>query len=299
MLAIDHRGNLRSSLDQHAPQPLTDSEFVDFKRAVMRHLLPAATAVLTDPDFGLGALLCDVASVHPLKGILLPLEVTDYSIHASRRATNFIEGWSVAKLQRMGAAGIKLLLYYHPDAPNAAQQRALVSQIVEACGQYDIPFFLEPITYSLDPKSPLPNAELRQVVIESAHTFSRAGIDILKTEFPLDVKREPDEAVWLEALRDLDTVCHVPWTLLSAGVDYATFRRQAELACHAGASGVIVGRAVWSEAVALHGEAREAFLSTIARQRMEELAAICEQSATSWRTRIAPPAFAPGWYREY
>ena len=93
---------------------------------------------------------------------------------------------------------------------------------------------------------PLPNDELRRVVIESARTFSQMGIDVLKTPFPLDVAHEPDEAVWRAALAELNEACRVPWALLSAGVDYPTFRRQAELACEAGASGVIAGRAIWA-----------------------------------------------------
>jgi len=88
----------------------------------------------------------------------------------------------------------------------------------------------------------------------------------------------------------------VPWALLSAGVDYPTFARQAQLACEAGASGVIVGRAVWSEAVKLHGDERENFLNTIARQRMQELSDICAATATDWRTKVAKPDTALDWY---
>jgi len=91
----------------------------------------------------------------------------------------------------------------------------------------------------------------------------------------------------------------VPWALLSAGVDYPTFRRQAELACEAGASGVIAGRAIWAEAVALQGEAREAFLAGAARGRMAELAAIVRAAGTSWRDRVPVPDSAFDWYARY
>ena len=37
----------------------------------------------------------------------------------------------------------------------------------------------------------------------------------------------------------------VPWVLLSGGVPFETFFRQTQVACEAGASGVMVGRAVW------------------------------------------------------
>ena len=38
-------------------------------------------------------------------------------------------------------------------------------------------------------------------------------------------------------------------TLLSAGADYKTFNRQVEIACKAGASGFLAGRALWQEGV--------------------------------------------------
>ena len=137
------------------------------------------------------------------------------------------------------------------------------------------------------------------MVVESARTFSRMGIDVLKTPFPLDVKHEPDEAVWRAALAELNAACSVPWALLSAGVDYPTFRRQAELACEAGASGVIVGRAIWAEAVGLQGEAREAFLAETARHRMAELADIVRAAGASWRERVPSPDSAFDWFARY
>jgi tagatose-1,6-bisphosphate aldolase len=298
VLAIDHRDNLLASLNKHAPQPLTPDEFTAFKQQVMRHLIPASSAVLTDPEHGIGP---GIASgvIGGQVGLLAPLELTDYTPHPSRRVTNFIPGWSVAKIKRVGGSGVKLLLYYHPEAKNAQGQRDIVARIVDACAQHDIPFFLEPITYSLDENKPLDNAELRQIVIESARTFSGMGVDVLKVEFPLDVQREPDEAVWSAALHDLSAACQVPWALLSGGVDYPTFRRQVDLACKVGASGVIVGRAVWAEAVTFQGEDRERFLANEARQRMDELAAICTANATPWRAKVSAPEAGPGWYERY
>ncbi|MBZ0307911.1 MAG: tagatose-bisphosphate aldolase, partial [Anaerolineae bacterium] len=79
----------------------------------------------------------------------------------------------------------------------------------------------------------------------------------------------------------------VPWTLLSAGVDYPTFRRQTEFACRAGASGVIVGRAVWAEAVRLQGEARDHFLSHEAAARIRELGELCAAYGTDWRQKVS------------
>jgi tagatose 1,6-diphosphate aldolase len=298
ILAIDHRGNLRDSLNKHAPKPLTDDEFTAFKQHVLRRLLPEASAVLTDPEHGFGPGITS-GVISGQVGLLSPLEVTDYSLHPSRRLTNFIPDWNIAKIKRVGANGVKLLLYYHPDADIAPQKRDLVQSIVLDCRTHDIPFFLEPIAYSLDPKKPLPNAELRKVAVKTAKTFSALCVDVLKVEFPLDVKQESNEAVWKEAAEELNAACSVPWALLSAGVDYTTFRKQAEIACKAGASGVIVGRAIWAEAVELQGDARDRFLATTGKQRMKELADLCAKSAKSWREKVGAPDVGAGWYAKY
>ena len=298
VLAIDHRDNLLASLNKHASQPLTHDEFTAFKQQVMRHLLPASSAVLTDPEHGIGPGIASGA-IGGQMGLLAPVEVTDYTPHPSRRVTNFISGWSVGKIKRVGGSGVKLLLYYHPEASSAQGQRDIVARIVNECARHDIPFFLEPITYSLDESKPLDNAELRQIVIDGARTFSAMGVDVLKLEFPLDVQREPDESVWSAALHDLNAACQVPWALLSGGVDFATFRRQVDLACKVGASGVIVGRAVWAEAVTFQGEDRERFLASEARQRMDELAAMCVANATPWRAKVTAPVIGSGWYEQY
>jgi tagatose-1,6-bisphosphate aldolase len=295
VLAIDHRDNLVAELQKHRLTKVDYQAVVDFKTSVIRHLSQSASAVLTDPDYGFPALLDGALPGHI--GLIAPLEVTDYSPHPSKRATNFIPGWGIAKLKAAGCSGAKLLLYYHPEASNAQSQTTLVDQVVEQCQQHHVPLFLEPVGYSLDPSQPLSNDERRQVVVESARHFSKRGVDILKVEFPLDAARESDENVWRDALRELDEACSVPWTLLSGGISFETFLRQTELACAAGASGVMVGRAVWAEATALHGEAREQFLITTGTERMAQLASVCG-SGSNWNTRHSRPSIFEGWYKE-
>jgi tagatose-1,6-bisphosphate aldolase len=44
---------------------------------------------------------------------------------------------------------VKLLVYYHPDAPNADEQERLVADVAAACQAADIAVFLEPLSFSL------------------------------------------------------------------------------------------------------------------------------------------------------
>lgn len=281
ILAIDHRANLREKLDAEVPVPLTNEEFTAFKVQVMSQLLDHASAVLVDPVYGLEAGIRSQV-ITGRHGLLAPLEVTNYSLHPSQRTMEYIENWGVAGIKANGGNGVKLLLTYHPDSPDASQKRDEAARIVAECETHQIPFFLEPIAYSLDPNVPLTSAEKRDVVVRSAAQFSNVGVDVLKVEFP--ALPADHESHWESALAELNDACgNVPWTLLSAGVGYDTFLRQVEMACKAGASGVIVGRAVWSDVIKLQGSERETFLKTTARERMEALARTCAQHAQNWR----------------
>jgi tagatose-1,6-bisphosphate aldolase len=294
ILAIDHRGVLVSDMEKGRGRAVTSAEVVEFKNAVARYLLPAASAILTDPDYGFGGVLG--GDISGQAGLLAPLEVTNYNVHPSQRQADFIQGWGVEKIKYYGATGVKLLLYFHPQAANAAAQTALVDRIIEQCQQQALPFFLEPIAYSLDPQQPLAESERRQVVIESARHFSGRGITVLKTEFPYDPTVTTDTRTWLEALQELNSACQAPWALLSGGTSFETFVIQTQLACQAGASGVMVGRAVWAEAVKLEGAAMVGFLETTGYHRMKVLNEVCREYGTSWKQKIAAPALAEGWY---
>jgi tagatose-1,6-bisphosphate aldolase len=89
--------------------------------------------------------------------------------------------------------------------------------------------------------------------------------------------------------------------LLSGGVGFDDFVRQTAVSCRAGCSGVMVGRAVWMEAIALQGKARENFLRDTGVDRMQILADICAEYGRSW-TSLYPnlsEQLAEGWYRDY
>lgn len=294
ILAIDHRGNLVTEMQKARGREVSAAEVSQFKNAVARYLLPAASAILTDPDYGFGGVVN--GDIGGKTGLIAPLEVTNYDVHPSQRQTDFIDGWGIEKIKHYGGSGVKLLLYYHPQASNAAAQTELVDRIVEQCQANAIPFFLEPIAYSLDSQQPLKDAERRQVVIESARHFSQRGITILKTEFPLDAQETTDTHTWLEALNELDAACHVPWALLSGGTTFETFLIQTQLACQAGASGVMVGRAVWAEAVKLEGVELIEFLKSTGYSRMLVLTEVCREYGKSWMHKIAAPTLPEKWY---
>lgn len=295
VLAIDHRANLLDALNQHAPAPLNDEAFTAFKQSIIDTLATRASAVLTDPAYGIGAAVANRALPGQV-GLLAPVEVTNYDLSPDKRDVEFIPGWSVEQIKRAGGDGVKLLLPYHPDSQNAVKKLDIVRQIISECDRWDIPFFLEPIAYSPDPNRRLTNDELRQVTVNMATGFSEMGVDILKLHFPVDPAQSEDEDVWRAACESVNAACTVPWTLLSAGVPFDTFLKQARIACQSGASGVIVGRAVWNESIPLQGAERTTFIHTTAVERIGQLAKLCADTATPWFERTEPPAHGPDWY---
>ena len=294
VLAIDHRANLAEDMAKARGRPTSRQDMLAFKRAAIHGLFNSYSAVLTDPEYGFPALADIATSIGRRAGLLAPLEVTDYDTHPSRRETVFIENWGVEGIVRSGGNGAKLLLFFHPESARAAAQTEEVDRIGAECRAWGLPFFLEPVPCSLDPDQPLSNEERAQVTVETARHFSQRSVDVLKLPFPLNADADPD--AWEPALRALDAACAVPWTLLSGGVSFELFAKQAEAACRAGASGVIAGRAVWGEGVALEGNKLRNFIRTTARKRMGILTKLCTRFGTSWYDRSQRPELPATWY---
>jgi tagatose 1,6-diphosphate aldolase len=301
ILALDHRNNLRALLKPNAPDTVSAAEMVEFKFHVAAALAPASSAVLLDPVYGVAQCVAHGA-LPGQTGLIVAVEETGYKGSPNARQSETLAGWSVEKIKRVGADGVKLLIYYHPDAANAREQEALIKRTADECARHDIALYLEVLTFSVDPAhKKLPPAERPHVIVESAKRLSDLGVTVLKMEFPVDYEAMPDEAQWLAACRRLSEASPVPWVLLSAAAPYEVFKRQVKAAALAGASGVMVGRAAWQEAPALTGHARQDFLKGTALQRMQELCAILDANAKPWTEVYGEqkPAANDHWYRLY
>jgi tagatose-1,6-bisphosphate aldolase len=295
-LALDHRQNLRQALNPSNPASTSDEQLSRFKLDVTTALASKATAVLLDPEVSAAQAIAS-NSIPNNVGLVVAVESTGYTGDATARQAQIIPGWSVEKAKRMGAAAIKLLVYYHPDSQTASEIELFTKNIADECKKYDLTLMLEPLSYSLDETKKLSSDEKRYVVVETAKRLTPLGIDILKAEFPVDVS-EKDESVWAQACAEISAASLTPWILLSAAVDFETFLRQVTVACNVGASGIAVGRAVWQEAVALNTEQRLKFLTNTGRKRLSRLTSLCHALARPWTDFFAAePKF--DWYKTY
>ncbi len=299
ILALDHRQVIKDAFKDSASQSGVYEQAADFKRALVRALAPWSTAVLLDPSLGAGPAVAD-DSLPGRSGLVVAVEESGYADQPSARVSRVAAGWSAAKIKRMGASAVKLLVYYHPGSTQAAAMRRLVATVAEECKRLDIALFLEPLSYSTDPEKPkLPDAERREVIQQTARDLTPLGPDVLKTEFPVLASQQADETVWAQACHDLNEASCIPWVLLSAAVDYEVFQRQTLIACQAGASGILAGRAIWKEALSLPGLQRADFLQGTASERMRTLRTICRQYARPYTDFYCPPPIFEDWYIQY
>jgi tagatose 1,6-diphosphate aldolase len=302
ILAIDHRDSMRVVLDPEDPPGIPAADLTDVKLWLLRELGNEATAVMLEPEYSAAQAIA-TRTLPGTVGFLAALEAQGYLGDPTARQTSLLDGWSVEKAKRLGASGIKLLVLYRPDSPIADAQDQMIRGVIADCARYDIPLFLEPLAYVTEPgmatDSPEFAAKRRRIVVDTVRRLGALGPEILKVQFPIDTRHESDRALWADACAELDEAAHVPWALLSGGDPYELFRDQVRVACEAGASGFMVGRALWGEAIRAPAPERAELVERVLRPRFRELAAIARDFGRDWGARHTMPDVDETWYPEY
>jgi tagatose 1,6-diphosphate aldolase len=322
MTAVDQRPPIRNLVaSKRGVKEASYEDVGDVKALLIQELGAHSSALLLDPGY---AYPRAVQHVDPRKGLLITLEQFEFEEKPRGRLTRIYPNWSVAKIKRLGADGVKLMLFYRPDAAREIneEQEALVEKVGRECREQDLAFLLEPLVYPfagavnashdyVEDKTKRP-----ELVIDTVREFAkpRYGVDIFKLETPIPADQVPDPdskgpAVaetrrWFEAIdKELDR----PWVMLSAGAGMEPFRRIVSFAFAAGASGYLAGRALWWQAFQNFPD-MEAFRTALRRDSIayiEKIGARLERDGTPWWKR---PAFkdgvqlrhaGPEFYRRY
>jgi tagatose 1,6-diphosphate aldolase len=274
-----------------------------FKTAVTRALTPYASAILLDPEYGLGAL----TSRAPGTGIMLAYEKSGYDFQIKGRLPDLLPVWSVRRLIEAGAQAIKILLYYNPRDEFEINQvkQAYLERIGAECLALDVPFFLEPLVYddSFGNEQGLAFARAKPAyVAQVIEEFSKAryGVDVLKVELPVNpafvassrafanqgVAYTRQEA--LEHFRVAACTATKPLIYLSAGVTDDVFCEMLELAAEAGTTfaGVLCGRATWQQGIAVYARAGIAefdhWLAETGVHNIQAINEMLDRCATPW-----------------
>jgi tagatose-1,6-bisphosphate aldolase len=303
ILAVDHRDSLRVVLDPENPAAIPATEMTEVKLGLVHALGSEATAVMLEPEYCAAQAIAARALPGGV-GFIAAIEAQGYLGDPAARQTLLLDGWGVEKAKRLGASGIKLLVLYRPDAgPVTEAQDQMISAVVTDCARYDIPLFLEPVAYSVDPKIPTNSPEFaaqrRGVVVETVRRLGELGPDVLKVPFPIDSRYDADRAVWVEACAELDAASPVPWALLSGGDPYELYRDQVRTACDCGASGFMVGRALWGAYVTASPNDRPRLMEEEVQPRLHELAEIARNHGRDWAERHVMPVIDEHWYVRY
>jgi tagatose 1,6-diphosphate aldolase len=303
ILAVDHRDAMRAILNREQPETVPAAQLTEIKLSIVKWIGPLASAVLLDPVYSLGQVIAQRA-LPPKTAFLSAIEEQGYLGNPYRRQTTMLEGWGIEKAKMLGASGVKVLLFYHPKAGEATEaQEKLVTNLLAECSHFDIPLFLEPIIYSLNPSVRKGSvefaAERRKIMVETVRRLGALRPDVLKLEFPVDCQYEKDEAAWQDACAELDEASPVPWSLLSGGDSFEAFQKQLKVACENGCSGFLVGRALWQESVYMQTDERQKFLHNEATHRWQTLQVIAETYAHPWYARYEAANVNENWYKDY
>jgi tagatose 1,6-diphosphate aldolase len=305
--AMDHRGSLRNMIKEKSPALATDAEMTKRKLELCQALAPQASAVLLDPLYGAAQAIA--AGVLPGNtGLLVGIEESGYGEDKDHRTLKLLPGWGVEKIKRMGASATKILAYYRADLDVAMELLKVIEGVGRDCIKYDLPLLVEPVSYPVGDEAKDPPrfaAAKENLVLRTAEDITNLPVDVLKSEFPVDLRFTKDRGRVIDVCKRLDSLSHAPWVVLSAGVDFETFRQQVELACIGGASGFLGGRAIWQEAMYMENEKeRVRFLQTVAADRLKRLIEVATRHAAPWyrkygMTAREMAAVSPAWYREY
>jgi tagatose 1,6-diphosphate aldolase len=304
--ALDHLSDFQELLDSDVSR-VTYQQTGKAKNQLIRTLADQCTAFLLDARFGLAQAIASRALPGSV-GLMASIEDEDYKPATATRKTRFRENWSTKQMKMLGADVCKLLWFFRPDSSVADHQRDVVKGLVEECTSLSLPLVVEPIWYPLEGEDPTSTAwrERRvQGIIESAREAYELGTDMLKVEFPGYVDSDAGKAKALEACRQLDAAVTVPWVILSAGVNYDSFKAQVEIACNAGASGFLAGRSIWRDAASVSDPELKSKAGFDAVNRLAELTNITRACGKPFKpqldgeelTRVFPEFWYAHWQR--
>ena len=298
MTALDQRPPIINLIKEKTGAAATDEQMTAVKRVIAETLAAHSSAVLVDP---LWAYSFVTRHLSPRQGLILTLEDHRFEETPKGRKAHAIEGWSVAKIKRMGGDGVKVLAHYRPDASREVNehQKRFVRSVGEACRRFDIPFVFELLVYPFTSTGGGPDytedpEKQPELVIESVKAFAAPefGVDVFKLESPLPAATVPDPADADEAevsrvqglFDELGKAAGRPWVMLSAGAGKAAFKNVLHYAFKAGASGFLAGRAIWLEEAQAYPDldATRAAMRETSVAYLREITEQARKNATPW-----------------
>ncbi|RWO61704.1 tagatose-bisphosphate aldolase [Mesorhizobium sp.] len=268
-IACDQRGGMRSLLaaDPEEQAKITDDMLGDTKSDITRYLASQASCVLLDPLCAVPRVVDDGVLSRDT-ALLIGLDASGFDVSpAGYRLSRLVPGIGARRVRELGGTGGKIMVYLRPDRPEANEHNvAILRQCIADFAQEDLLLVVEFLTYQLEAESHEEyTAKIPWLVEEGTRTSLECGAKVLKLPYP----GTPEACARISSMAG-----EVPWAVLSAGVNHATFLGQVEIAMRNGASGVIAGRSLWKDCISLDRDIQRERLRTIAVSRLRELQAV-------------------------
>ncbi|WP_382309357.1 tagatose 1,6-diphosphate aldolase [Herbiconiux sp. UC225_62] len=300
LCAIDHLSDFQILLDSD-PTRVSYRSTVDAKGRLIAALADSVSGFLVDPRYSYAqSVLSD--AIPSSSGVMVSLEDDGYLGVDTDRATRMRDGWGVRQAKLAGADVVKLLWFYRPESTFAQAQRDLVTSLAAEAADWAIPLVVEPIWHPLageDATAPEWRIARAQGIVQSGKLAVELGADVLKTEFPGDLRSNSGVERAGDALAELDESIDVPWVILSAGVAFDEFTEQAELSGKAGASGWLAGRSIWREAGSATTETEWTEGLEMARSRLATLTEITKKYGRPFLPSEKTDSTPDRWYEGY
>jgi sulfofructosephosphate aldolase len=273
MVAMDQRESLRGMLAEHHPEPIEDEQLVRFKLAVARELAPHASGFLIDRELGFDEVVrqrlipetCGLAlaadAIVPEPGNPVGDTELDPKLDAPAAAA-------------AGAVALKLLVVWRDDdrRPRRVEMARRFVETARAAGLLSV---LEGV---VRPPPGEDGFDREAAVVGAAQELASLGPSLYKVEVPLHGRGDPAELE--RRCRELDEAVDCPWVVLSSGVEPDDFPAAVEIACRAGASGILAGRALWRGT--LRADDPTELLLEQSVPRLRELGEIVDRHGRPW-----------------
>jgi sulfofructosephosphate aldolase len=273
MVAMDQRESLRAMLGAHTPAPVPDSDLTKFKLAVASELGAHASGFLIDRTYGFDQVLTD-RLLPPSCGLILAADRLRHPPEGGPVVeTSIDEEINPLHVRERGVSAMKLLLVWRPDA-HRDQRLAMAEEFVRRCSAAGLLSILEGVV------RPRSDHDFDQLQLEAAAELGALRPSLYKAQVP---RRGVDPAEVGRVCERISATVPVPWVVLSQGVTIEDFPNAVRTACHAGASGFLAGRAIWSDTLT----DPTPLLRARAVDRLKRLADLVDNSARPWQEAAA------------
>jgi sulfofructosephosphate aldolase len=275
IVAADQRNGMRAVMTDapDGPGSVTAEQLADAKSDLLKHLGNHAPAILLDPEVALPRVVDD-GTLSRDTALVVGMDASGFETVDGLRYTGYVEGITARGVRDLGGDVAKMLFYLRPDRQGADSRVGdEIRSLVKACEEEGLLLIVEILTYRLEDESEESyQAAFPRLVADAARIAVECGAKVLKLPYPGSA--DGSAAVTAAA-------SGVPWAVLSAGVDHATFIQQVETAVANGARGAMAGRSLWKDSLAVSPETREDLLTSRALPRLRELASVVDGASAT------------------